>query len=233
MRSALQTLLMAAVTLGWTAQASAQATSAETGKVLSLGKKSAPSGKVMSREELRACLKQQSELAKRQPEINQQQAALKREREELSQIDQTLKAERASFDQTSKAVAEINERTKALSAKVDDFNTRYAAFQQAGRTGQTAERQRREFDEEQKALQAESETLQADRGTVTPVSEQALKTYNARAASQGQAAGEWNARQAELARVAQSYETDRENWTLDCADRPYREDDEIAIKAGK
>ncbi len=233
MRSALQTLLVAAWRCAATAQASAQATSAETGKLSSLGKKGAPSGKPMSREELRACLNQQAELAKRRPELNELQAALKREREELLQIEQTLKAERAGFDQTSKAVAEINERTKALAAKVEDYNTRYAAFQQAGRTGQAAERQQREFVSEQKALQAESDKLQAERATVTPVSEQALKTYNARAGSQGQAASEWNARQADLTKVAQKYETDRETWTLDCADRPYREDDEIAIKAGK
>ncbi len=233
MRTALPTLLVAVVSLCAAAQVTAQATSAETGKMSSLGKKAAPSGKPMSREELRACLNQQADLARRRPELNEQQARLKSEREELLQIEQTLKTERAAFDQTSKAVADINERTKALSAKVDDFNTRYADFQKANRTGQSADRQRREFENEQKALQAESEKLQAERGTVTPVSEQALKTYNARASSQAQAASEWNTRQADLTQVAQKYETDRENWTLDCADRPYREDDENAIKAGK
>jgi DNA repair exonuclease SbcCD ATPase subunit len=233
MRSVMESLLLAAVALCWTVQATAQTTAAETGKLSSLGKKGTPSGKPMSREELRACLNQQAELARRRPDLTEQQAALKRGREELLQIEQTLKTERASFEQTSKAVAEINERTKALAAKIEDYNTRHAAFQQAGRTGQSAERQRREFESEQKALQAESEKLQAERGAVTPVSEQTLKTYNARAASQDQAASEWNANQAELTKVAQKYETERETWTLDCADRPYREDDEIAIKAGK
>ncbi|MEO7853765.1 MAG: hypothetical protein ABIR94_16165 [Rubrivivax sp.] len=230
MRGVYKAWIFAAMALCWTAQATAQTTGA--GKVSSLNK-GTPSGKPMSREELRQCLNRQAQLAKRRPEVTEQQAEMKREREEILQIEQSLKAERTAFDQTSKNVAEINERTKALSAKVDDFNARSAAFQQANRSGQAAERQRRDLELEQKELAAESEKLQAERGAVTPVSEQALKTYNARATAHGQAASEWNTRQAEMTKVVQTYETEREDWTLECADRAYREDDEIAIKAGK
>lgn len=239
MRTAHKALLLASATLCWCSAPLAQnkpaapaATTSAAGKVSTLGQ-GQPKGKTMTREELRSCLDEQTELAKRRPQVERGQAELQRERQELQQLEEALKNERAAIDKATQAVIAINDRTKDLSAKVADWNERYAKFQQDNRSGPAAERQRTELEREQKALQASAQTLEVDRAAVTPVTDQTLKTYNARAATQSQAATDWNARSAQVSKTAQAYETDRENWTADCAGRPYREDDEIAIKAGK
>ena len=47
------------------------------------------------------------------------------------------------------------------------------------------------------------------------------------------AAAEWNTRNAALAKSVNAYEDELANWKSDCEGRPYREDDEKALKAGK
>jgi hypothetical protein len=106
-------------------------------------------------------------------------------------------------------------------------------FQDSPRSGPTAERQRSNFETERVALDKSAQDLAAERTAFAPKAEQTLKVYNARVTARDQAAGEWNAKNAQAAKLVQTYETDREIWVADCAGRPYREDDEIAIKAGK
>jgi chromosome segregation ATPase len=214
------------------AQGSAKPAATAPGKLSTLGD-ARPGGKLLTREELRECLKQQSELSLRRPKVEAERDAVQRARDELKQIDDGLKTEREAIEGIKTTVASLNERSKALSQKISDYNARYSQFVEANRTGPTAERQRASFEREKAEVDASAEALDAERKAFTPKAELTLKTYNERITSRDLAASEWNARSTKVAQVVQSYETDRETWTLDCAGRPYREDDEIAIKAGK
>jgi predicted nucleic acid-binding Zn-ribbon protein len=206
--------------------------SAATGKVSTLGE-AKPGGRLLTREELRACLKQKTELAERKPPLEAERTQLDRERQELQQIDESLKAERASIEKLAETAADIGKRSKELSAQTADFNERAAKLQNANLSGPTAERQRTSLERERIALDKSAQALEAERAALGPAAEQKAKAFDARLALREQAAGDWNARNARLTQAAQGYEIDLQNWSSDCSGRSYREDDEKAILSGK
>jgi len=209
-----------------------QAQAPPGGKVSSLGTAKV-GGKLLTRDELRACLKQQADRAALKPQLESERTSLDRERQELLQIDESIKTERTALDRLEASAASINTRSKELSAQVTDFNERVAKFQDSGRSGPTADRQRANFEREQKALDASSKELEAERAALGPSADQAVKTYNARIAAREKAASDWNARNAKLTRAVQDIEIDQVNWKADCEGRSFREDDEKAILSGK
>lgn len=221
--------------LGMAALCMLPASQAQTppgGKVSSLG--TAKAGiKLLTRDELRTCLKLQSDRIALKPQLEGERTRLDRERQELLQIDESIKADRAAIDRIEASAASISARSKELSAQVSDFNERVAKFQESGRSGPTADRQRSNFEREQKALDAGTKTLEAERAALGPSAEQAVKTYSDRVASREQAAADWNARNAKLTQAIQRLEVEQENWAADCSGRSYREDDEKAILSGK
>lgn len=110
------------------ADAAASAPSAPAaGTSLKVGGKA--SGKRLTRDELRACLKQESELKTTGAQLEQAQATLDGERAEIQRLGATLEAERAQVDATSEAaVNAYNEKVKARLALVDAHNARLPAF---------------------------------------------------------------------------------------------------------
>jgi chromosome segregation ATPase len=190
-------------------------------------------GKLLSREELRACLAQQKDLGVRRPALESDRARLDRERVELQQVDAALKSERESIEQLAQSAAEFGKRSKALSAQTADFNERVTRFGTANLSGPTAERQRRSLDRERIELDKSAQALEAERAAFGPAAEQKAKAFDARLAARDQAAGDWNARNAQLTRSVQNFEVDLENWKIDCEGRSYREDDEKAILSGQ
>jgi hypothetical protein len=75
--------------------------------------------------------------------------------------------------------------------------------------------------------------LGAERSALKPKAEQAWASYNTHSAARDKSAAYWNARNAMYTQSAQAYEIDREKWSVDCAGRSFREDDEQAILSGK
>lgn len=216
-------LLAALLTLGVAAQ---------TPSTKSLGTPKA-GGKLLSRDELRACITQQKDLLARRPVLEGERAQLDRERQELTQTDESLKAERASIEKLMQSAADYSARSKALAQQVADFNERSAKFENANLSGPTADRQRRSLDRERAELDKNVQAMEADRAALGPAAEQKAKAFDARMAAREQAVTDWNARNAKLAKSAQAYELDQENWKMDCEGRSYREDDEKAIQAGR
>jgi predicted RNase H-like nuclease (RuvC/YqgF family) len=214
------------------AQAAAKPAAPAQGKISTFGDAKA-GGKLLTRNELRACLKDQTALAERRPKVEAERDAVQREMDEIKQLDEALKADASAVESIKTGVASLNERNQELSRKIADFNERMIKFQESPRSGPSAERQRSNFETEKVALDKSAQELAAERTAFTSKSEQTLKVYNARVTARDKAAGEWNAKNAQSAKLVQAYETDRETWAADCAGRPYREDDEIAIKSGK
>jgi predicted nucleic acid-binding Zn-ribbon protein len=193
----------------------------------------AKGGKLLSREELRACLAQQKDLAARKPELESERSALDRERDELTKIDESLKGDEAAMQKLAQSAEDIARRTTALQQQIADYNDRAAKFQTAQPSGPTGDRQRRALDNDKAAIDKATAQLEADRAAIGPNAEQMAKTYRARADTRNQAAEAWNMRNRELTRKAQALELDQESFKADCEGKSYREDDEKAILSGK
>ena len=82
-------------------------------------------------------------------------------------------------------------------------------------------------------MEKERAALEAERERVSAANRQAVDDYNARVATLDARAKSWNERNAQLSDRASKLEDARLDWVTNCADRRYREEDEIAIKAGK
>jgi chromosome segregation ATPase len=202
------------------------------GKTSTLGNAKA-GAKLLSYDELSQCLKQRDELGQRKPRLEAERTKLDGERAELQQIDESLKADRAKVDKLNETAADIAKRGKELSQQVADYNDRAAAFERSPPSGPTGDRQRRALERDRIALDKAAADLEAERAAVGPNADQLVKTYQARAAQRDASATEWNTRNAALAKSANAYEDELATWKSDCEGRPYREDDEKAIKAGK
>jgi hypothetical protein len=66
-----------------------------------------------------------------------------------------------------------------------------------------------------------------------PAYQNAVKAYNERALARDSVVAEWNERNKAINEAALKHEEQRSAWVSECANRPYNEDDEIAIKRGK
>lgn len=212
--------------------ASAPAPKAAEGRTLSLGGTGGTggSGKLMTRDELRDCLKQQASLTQRRTEVEAARGPIDREKEDLVKEQQALKGEREKVDQARAAIADLNARYQAYGEKVKDWNDRATALKDQG--GVKADRERSVLERERVDLQKQQAALDADRDKLGDGSVQkAVDAFNARAVALDQKVTAWNERNAQLADRARALNRDRETWVNDCADRRYREDDEIAIRA--
>jgi uncharacterized protein (DUF3084 family) len=107
------------------------------------------------------------------------------------------------------------------------------AFNDAGRTSSAAERERLAINAERIVIDEERKALDADRERVVERLRQRVASYNDKAKLVDQRVVDWNTRNNQLNESAQSLEAERSEWVSNCSNRRYREDDEIAIKAGK
>lgn len=203
------------------------------GDTKTLGGKTASSGKVMTREELRACMKQQADLTARKGGLEKRQASIQDERGQIQKDTDAIKAEQEALSSRKAQVDDLNKRMEAHAERVKDLNQRSADFEQAGRSGPNAERERRKMDKERQDIEKAEAVLKADREKLVGGTNDAVSKLNARVEAQQQVASDWNSRSKKLDQELQAYEADRSDWVIGCGDRRYREDDEKAILAGK
>ena len=91
-----------------------------------------------------------------------------------------------------------------------------------------------------KALEADRERLNqaraplaADEGRLLPEYQSAAKSYNERALARDGLVTAYNERNKALNEAALQLDERRAAWKSECANRPYNEDDEIAIQRGR
>lgn len=190
-------------------------------------------GKVMTRDELRSCMKQQTELATRKSDLEARQTKINAERDEIQKETDAIKAEQASLSSNKGAVDALNAKMNAFSEKVKDLQARSDELEKSGRSGPTAERERSKMAKEAAAIKKEEAELNAERDKIQTGGSDAVNKLNARVDAQQQVAQSWNERNKSLAKEQQVHEDDRINWLDNCGNRKFREEDEKAIKAGK
>lgn len=195
-----------------------------------LGGKTA-GGKQMTREELRGCLKQLDDVNRGNKAIEVLRPVLDRERDGLKAEGEVLKAEFAEVERKLAAVREWEGRVRAHAVAIESFNQRSAALSDAPAN------QRDKLTEELKAdregLQKSREALAADEAMLVPAYQTSARSFNERAKVRDAKVVEWNQRNAAAVEASMKAQEARASWLNECANRPYLEDDEIAIKAGK
>ncbi|MFO1338106.1 MAG: hypothetical protein U1F53_07690 [Burkholderiaceae bacterium] len=189
-------------------------------------------GKVLTREELRVCMKQQDELASKRTDLEARRAALNQERDAIQAENQAIQTEQASLKDRNSKVKEYNDKLSAFAARVDAYNKGMEELQEM-RAGPFADRRRKELDKEQAELKRIDAANKAEGAQMQAGMEGQVNALNARVDAQGKKATDWNARSKTLDEEAAAYEDKRIDWKLECGNRRYKEDDEKAIKAGK
>jgi len=203
------------------------------GKTLSLGGGSDSGGPLLTREELRACIKQEETIRIRLNEVEAQRVPLDAEKQAIATEQQALREARAPIDALKAQAEELSGRLKAFSARVDDWSQRVKAFNDANRTGTAADRQREDLNKERTEIEKLRIELESERTRLTAGNQEVVRNYNAKAVALDARVNDWNQRNAQWNDTSRKLEAERQNWVSSCADRRYREDDETAIKAGK
>lgn len=188
-------------------------------------------GKVMTRDELRACFARRDELNVSAKKVEAERTQLDAERTEVVKEGDAIKADRAEVDKRLAAVREWEERVKAHRVAVEAFNVRSTEAQAA--KGQQQKDLLAKLAEDRAALEKTSQQLQADEAALVPAYQTAVKTYNDKATAHDAKVTAWNERNTAALKNTETHEDSRKTWVSECANRPYREDDEIALKKGK
>ncbi len=189
-------------------------------------------GPVMTRDELRACLKQQATLKTQVEQYDKDKVDLERERNEIQATQKAIDGERGGVQASAAKINEVNARTEALSKRIDEWNQAWQEFEKAARTGPMAERQRRRLLDDKRAMEKEEKDLEAERAAMGGVGSGAAEVntkvdaLNARTAA-------WNERNKGMVKRGEDLQQERDLWASECGSRRYREDDEIAIRNGQ
>jgi DNA repair exonuclease SbcCD ATPase subunit len=193
----------------------------------------AVSGKLLTRDELRTCMKRLADVNTASKDMQARRTALDGEKDDLAKSGEALKTERADVEARLAAVREWEGRMKGYGAEITAFNQRMAVAGDPKLAASEREAQAKALEAERERLNQAREPLTAEEARVVPAYQTAVAAYNTKAGARDALVSDWNARNKALNDQSLKQEGERTAWLLECADRPYREDDEIAIKAGK
>jgi predicted nucleic acid-binding Zn-ribbon protein len=187
----------------------------------------------MSRDELRACMQLKDRNEAGAADIAQRQERMKNERDALADAPDSAAAARARLEPQLKAVEQADALVREHGKAVQDWNERMADFESKSKDMRNADRRRIVLKQERAALEAAEQPLVADRNEKVAAYERAVKDVNDKIGQHAARSSDWNKRNEELAAAEDRLNDARHKWTAECGDRRFREEDEIAIKAGK
>ena len=188
-------------------------------------------GKMLLRDELRVCLKRLEDVNTASRELETKRTALDKEKDELTKSGDALKAERADVEVKLAAVREWEGRMRAHGTAIEAFNKRLKETEAA--PSKDREALGKELEAERERLNKARVPLSDDEARLVPAYQNAVKGYNERAQARDAVVADWNSRNRAINDSASKHDEGRSSWLAECANRPYREDDEIAIKKGK
>ena len=188
-------------------------------------------GKLMTRDELRSCLKRLDDLNRNNKELDALRPTLDRERDELKAAGEALKKERTDLDAQLPPIREWENKVRAHGADIEAFNKRNDAAPEAPRNQQ--EKLAQDLKAERERLEKNREALSAEESKLVPAYRAAAAAHNERVGVRDAKVCDWNARNAAAVETSGKQQEARSAWLTECANRPYQEDDEKAIKAGK
>jgi chromosome segregation ATPase len=222
------------------APAAKPATAAAKGDgTLSLGGGGAQAGTgarkpILTRDELRVCLNQEADIRTRIDKNDAARAPLMSEKDDVLKVQEGLRGELNELQARHKeAVEALNAKFAAHGQRVEKFNEDVKAFNATGRSGPSVEARRKQLNDEQVAINAAGPALNAERTTLTERLQAEAKAFNDKKAQIDTRIADWNGRNSAWIDTNNKLDAERKVWVENCSDRRYREEDEIAIKAGR
>lgn len=208
------------------------------GKTLAIGGGAGTSGgtgagPLLSREELRACLNEEESIRVRLADQDTARVPLDQEKQAIATEQQQLRLDRAPIDATKVKAEELAAKMKAFAVRVQGWNERVALHNADKNPGTPAyDRNMVTLNREREEMQKDRTALEIERTALSTGAQDAVRTYNAKAAALDARVTAWNERNAKWNENLAVLEDERKLWVKTCADRRYREDDETAIKRG-
>jgi len=196
---------------------------------------SAPRKPILSRDELRACFADEAVIKDKLAKVEAERAPMDAEKQAIAADQAKFTDERVALDKRQRDATEtLNTKFRGFATRVEASNARVAAFNAAKTSPSTSvERERVALNTERTALDKEREELEAEKVKVLAELQAAVDAYNTKAGSVDQRVAAWNQRNTKVNDMAGAVEAERKDWLANCSNRRYREEDEMAIKAGK
>lgn len=206
-------------------------------KTLALGGGSAAGkgGPLMTRDELRVCLKDEETVRTRMADHDALRAPLDQEKKDITTAQADLRQEREPIDALKVRADAFAAKIKDYSARVQSWNDRMKLHNEDPKpSGAAFEGKKLALNKEREDIEKERVALEAERAAITAVaSGDSVRAYNAKAVALDARVTSWNERNNKWNDAIAALDVDRKAWLAACADRRYREDDEIAIRRGK
>lgn len=203
------------------------------GKTLQMGGSGTTSGPILTRDELRACFKDEEAIRTRLAEHEAARAPLDQDKAAITAEQKSLADLRVPVDEAKRKADDFTARIKAYGARVESWNQRVAAHNEEKKPSPQWERQGKELAQERDAIEKERAAFEVEKTSLQASSDEAVRNFNTKATALEARINDWNQRNGKWNEASAALEADRKAWVAACADRRYREDDEQAIRRGK
>lgn len=195
-------------------------------------------GKLLTRDELRACMKMEADMKSGGDTLERDKAELEQQKAALQQDGEALKSAKDEvMRKRQEAGAGFRAKAEAHAQRVQEFNRKTAELaeveKQSHLSANRAQRMRRELEAEQAQIKSDDDALRKEMDALNRGNADEANALNARVAQYEQSVRSWNERNdAFTARVNQRRAAE-DRWSAECADRPYAQNDETAIQQGR
>jgi hypothetical protein len=190
-------------------------------------------GALMSRGELRVCLTEQAAQRSRGEDMERRRVEVAAEAGTARRLKDEAQAERDAYQVRANQAQAFKARAKAHGERVEVYNKRFTEFQASPPVGAGAERERGQLEGEGDALAKAEAALKAEGAQLDAQLEQGRVAMNQRIQAQQAAALAATERSKTFDAEVATFNTQVDDWRQRCGDRPYREADEKAIRAGR
>lgn len=186
--------------------------------------------KIMTKDELRACMTLDNDNEMRTDAIEKRHDALSKERDQLEKAPDDTAPLRAEVDKLLEEVKLADAKVGENAKLIEDWNSRMAEFTKKSKEMRNAARREQVLKQERIKLESANEPLVADRAAKVAAYEKAVETLNQRAGQRSSGSAEWNKRYDALRAEEAELNKSKDKWTSECSNRRFRENDEMAIK---
>jgi predicted nucleic acid-binding Zn-ribbon protein len=197
------------------------------------GDKPAKGGTMMTRDELRSCLKEQQAQAAQVAELERRRAEIAAEADAVRQQKDAVQVERDAFAAMATEVQAFKEKVKSHGERVALYNERAKAFKENPPRGADAEREHGQLEAEGAAVSQADAAIKAEAAQWTAKVEPARAALTEHTQAQQAAANAAIEHNRVFNEAVKVQEDQLAAWKQRCGNRPYRESDEKAIRAEK
>lgn len=198
-----------------------------------LGGAGAAKGALMTRGELRTCLKEQGAQQARAAELEQRRAEIRAEADAVRKQKESVQAERDAYAAKAEQAQGFKARVQAHGERVALYNQQVKEFTDNPPRGADAERQRGQMEAEGDALAKADAAIKAEAAQWTATIEPLRATLAEHVQAQQAAAAAAIEHHRAFNDEAKAHDDQLAAWQARCGNRPYLEADEKAVRAGK